>query len=205
MPPRPSRIPIIVLAAGASARFGTSDKLATPVAGRALLAWTLDALPRTARRIVETGAGSGLPVLLAEASGCEVAVAPDAVRGMRHSLLAGLDAASQDEKAPGAILVLGDDPIAARLSRDVLGAASADPERTVLVRRPTPVPHPVYLPRGAWPDRSVLDDGHDRGLRDLIDASDALWLDGAPAPTFDVDLPGDVAALAQRLTSLGIG
>lgn len=199
MATRSARIPIVVLAAGSSTRFGSSDKLVAPVAGRALLAWTLDALPREVRRIVVTGAGSGSPALLALSHGCEIAVAHDAVRGMRHSVLAGLEAAGADPDTRGAIIVLGDDPLAARSAMSVLGTASADPDRAVAVRRPVPVPHPVYVPRAAWPDRSVLDHGHDHGLRDLVVAGDVTWLDGSAAATLDVDQPADVAELARLL------
>ena len=47
----------IVVAAGASVRMGGVDKLAAPIAGRPLLAWTLDALamaPVVARLVVVT-------------------------------------------------------------------------------------------------------------------------------------------------------
>ena len=49
----------IVVAAGASIRMGGVDKLAAPIDGRPLLAWTLDALasaPLVARLIVVTSA-----------------------------------------------------------------------------------------------------------------------------------------------------
>jgi 2-C-methyl-D-erythritol 4-phosphate cytidylyltransferase len=47
----------IVVAAGTSARMGGVDKLAAPIAGRPLLAWTLDALagtPAVGRLVVVT-------------------------------------------------------------------------------------------------------------------------------------------------------
>src|SRR6188474_2310851 len=49
----------IVVAAGASLRMGGVDKLAAPIDGRPLLAWTLDALavtPAVARLVVVTSA-----------------------------------------------------------------------------------------------------------------------------------------------------
>jgi len=39
----------IVVAAGTSARMGGVDKLTAPIAGRPLLAWTLDASPAPRR------------------------------------------------------------------------------------------------------------------------------------------------------------
>ncbi|MCW2926359.1 MAG: molybdopterin biosynthesis protein [Thermoleophilia bacterium] len=202
-PPPPPRIPVIVLAAGSSARFGTLDKLATPIAGRPLLAWTLAALPHTLAqhdRIVVVGPGSGAPARIGAGAGCRLVRAHDAERGLRHSILAGLDAVrDEDPEVAGAVLLLGDDPLVARLLPDVLEAAVADPTRTVAVRRSRFVPHPVYLPRATWPSRDVLSSGHDHGLRDMVAALDPTWIDGSAAPSLDVDVQADATELARLL------
>lgn len=194
-----SRIAVIVLAAGTSERFGTLDKLATPVAGRSLLAWTLDACTDarigSVDRLVVIGHGSAGATRIADAHRWRTAFAHDASRGMGASLRAGLAAAEAD--VAGAVVVLGDDPLAARRLPEVLDAALGAPERVVAVRRSPFLPHPVYLPRAAWPapDAPITD----HGLRDEL-GGDVAWIEDSGPHPVDVDTQDDVGRLLAAMS-----
>ena len=196
-----NRIALIVLAAGTSERFGTLDKLAAPVAGRSLLAWTLDASSDgrivPADRLVVIGHGSAVAARIAESHGWRTTFAHDAPRGMGASLRAGL--AATGDHVDGAVVVLGDDPLAVRMLADVVTAAVAAPETVVAVRRTPFVPHPVYLPRASWPgpDAPVTD----HGLREKLDGSDVTWLDDAGIHPVDVDTQDDLSRLLAAMSA----
>ena len=61
-----SEVDVVVVAAGASARMGSVDKLFAPVGGRPLLGWTLAALadPALVRRIVVVASADRVPAAL---------------------------------------------------------------------------------------------------------------------------------------------
>lgn len=195
-----SRIALIVLAAGTSERFGALDKLATPVAGRPLLSVTLEACVDGhigwADRIVVIGPGSAVATRIAESHGWHTTFAHDAPRGMGASLRAGLAATGTD--VSGAVIVLGDDPLAARMLPDVVDAARATPDATIAVRRTPFLPHPVYLPRAAWPAADApITDG---GIREALVGDSVGWIDDPGAHPVDVDSPDDVARLLAAMS-----
>lgn len=192
--------PVIVLAAGSASRFG-SDKLLAEAAGRSILRWTLDTVLASADSgsvLVVTGPPHEARRRACGEAGVAAIVAGDAARGMRWSLDAGLRAV--DPSCGGAVVVLGDDPLAARALADVLAAATEDPHRAVAVRRTPFVPHPVYLPRACWPPPPRRDEDH--GLRELLGPS-CRWLVHAGVAPRDVDEPTDLAALAAALSAPG--
>ncbi len=195
-----SRIALVVLAAGTSRRFGALDKLAMTLGGRPLLAWTLDAadtdVVERRDRLVVIGPGSVAASRIAEARGWRTAFAHDAARGMGASLRAGLFAAGADDDVAGAIVLLGDDPLAARMLDAVATEAITDPGVAVAVHRTPFLPHPVYLPRASWPDRDARVDDH--GLRDAL-GEDCSWIDDPGDRPLDVDVPADIEAVRRRL------
>ncbi len=186
----------LVLAAGASSRFGSAKQLA-PVAGRPML-----------ERVLETVAGAGLAdvvvVLGAAADAILDGVAwrgerivrnehPEA--GLSSSLRVGLAAMPSD--AQSALIVLGDQP---GLRPDVVDALlAADPDR----RAPAVMPsyadgggaNPVLLRRASF----ALADGltGDEGLgRLLADRPGVLHIPvGGALP--DVDTMADLTALLE--------
>lgn len=104
-------IAAILLAAGASRRFGSSDKLVAPLAGEPLAL-------HAARRIVELAPGRRIAVCpdadgaLARhlaALGFEIVVNPDSERGLSHSLACGIALAAQGP-AMAALICLADMP-----------------------------------------------------------------------------------------------
>lgn len=184
-----------MLAAGSSRRFG-GDKLCADVDGRPLLGVTIDVARAqvAVERILVVVPPADQPRRdVARARGARVVESVHAARGMRWSIHAGLDAVV--DGTVGAVVVLGDDPLAARSLQPVLAAAAHDPGRPVAVRRSSGAPHPVYLPRATWPARPGHDD--DTGLRALLGA-DTRWVDGDAAGSHDVDEPGDLDAVRSR-------
>lgn len=186
------------------------DKLAIVVAGSPILIWTLG-LARDAVATDSSPAVGGRPHLLcvvangspltqlARDARYEPVVALHAGRGMSWSLDAGLRAAHQHAPGAGALVLLGDDPLAALALPDVLAAVGNDPLACACVERRTNVPHPVYLPPAlvvSRPQRSG-----DAGLRALLDADPGTQriTTSAPEPV-DVDTPADIELLRARLT-----
>jgi molybdenum cofactor cytidylyltransferase len=184
---------VVVLAAGASTRFG-SDKLQAHVDGRPLLELTIDAVLEVVeptRVLVVVGPEHDARAQIAAARGVGVCTAEHSSRGMRWSIDAGLAALPGD--SAGAVLVLADDPLAVRALAAVVDAAQAEPARIIAVTRGGGAPHPVWLPRATWPDAEPHGDD-DTGLRSLLQG-DVTWLSVPAAPSFDVDRPDDVVAL----------
>ncbi|MGV3593063.1 MAG: nucleotidyltransferase family protein [Gammaproteobacteria bacterium] len=124
----PAGIGCIVLAAGSGARFG-SDKRLAEFAGDTLLAHTLARLaPIFTQRILVLRANADADTALAQrfASEWQIVRAPDAAKGMGHSLAAAMACTATWS---GAVIALADMPfvrpetcsaIAARLSADTL-------------------------------------------------------------------------------------
>jgi molybdenum cofactor cytidylyltransferase len=191
-------IHVVVLAAGAASRFG-ADKLRADVAGRPLLAVTLDTVLGAVDPgdvMVVIGAGHEHRRTIATDRRVRVVEAATATRGLRWSIHAAL--AAVDPACVGVVVVLGDDPLAALATGDVHAAASRRPGQPLAVRRRAArAPHPVYLPRAAWPSPPTADD--DAGLRALLDTHDTTWLELPDAPSLDVDVPADLPLLVERI------
>ena len=198
----------MVLAAGASSRFG-SPKLLAPLRGRPVLQHTLDA-------VASAGLGDVVVVLGADAPAVEATIAWRGERrvrngrpgdGLASSLRVGLDAAAVEvpgaAEVPGpeaALVVLGDQPaVRPEVIRAVLDAAASPGSAGALFVRPRypedPAPNPVLVRRDAWPLAAAL--RGDRGLGPLLAARPELVaevpVEGANP---DVDTPEDLAALA---------
>lgn len=191
------KVVVVVLAAGASRRFG-SPKLLAPLDGRPLLQHALDGV-----------AAAGLDdvvVVLGEAhTAVEAAIAwrgerrrvnPRPEDGLSSSLRIGLDAAAEDPAADAVLIVLGDQPA---LRPDVLAAVVDAAERTdrpvVRVRyADDAAPNPVLVRRPAWALAAGLDG--DRGLGPLLDRRPDLVAEVPVAGRNpDVDTPDDLARL----------
>jgi molybdenum cofactor cytidylyltransferase len=197
------RTTAIVLAAGASSRFG-SQKLLAPLAGRPVLQHVLDAL-------AAAGLGDVVVVLGEAAAAIEAGIAwrderrvvnPRPQDGLSSSLRTGLDGvAERIPAAEAALIVLGDQPaIRADVVRTLLGAAAADPSRPIVRARYTAdtAPNPVLVRRSAWALAAGL--SGDRGLGPLLagrpDIVLAVDVDGANP---DIDTPADLLAAAEGL------
>ncbi len=189
------RIAALVLAAGASARFGSVKALAR-LGGQPLL-----------QRVLDTAAASGfgdVVVVLGDAAEeIEAAIAwrgerrvrnPDPAAGLSSSLRVGV--ASLAEGTEAVMVVLGDQPLVRVQVIDALLAALGDGGRQVVAPRYAGGggANPVLIAREAWP--LVLEAAGDRGLGPVLRAHPALVHEVAvPGENPDVDTPGDLAAL----------
>jgi molybdenum cofactor cytidylyltransferase len=187
----------IVLAAGASSRFG-SPKLLALLAGRPVLQHALDAL--AAADIDDVAV-----VLGDEQAAVEAAIAWRGERrvvnerpgdGLSSSLRVGLDAAAEDPTAEAVLVVLGDQPaLQPGVIRSILEAAEASPALFVRARHAADgAPNPVLVRRAGWAVAAGL--SGDRGLAPLLAARPELVLEVAvEGANPDVDTPDDLANL----------
>jgi molybdenum cofactor cytidylyltransferase len=187
----------VVLAAGASTRFG-SPKLLADLDGRPVLQHVLDAIEAAGVDDVVVVLGDGHEAVeRAVASRRQrFVVNPRPQDGLSSSLRVGLDAAA-DPAADAAIVLLGDQPdVRPDAIRAVLQAAEASDRSFVRARHASDgAPNPVLVRREAWPEASSLDG--DRGLGPLLAAHPervlAVDVEGANP---DVDTPADLERLA---------
>jgi molybdenum cofactor cytidylyltransferase len=191
------RVVAIVLAAGASSRFG-SQKLVASLAGLPVLQHVLDAL--AAAEI-----GDIVVVLGDRRDDVEAAMSWRRERrvvnarpqdGLASSLRVGLDAAADDPAVDAVLIVLGDQPtLRPEVLRQVVAAAD---RTTALFVRPRyaedTAPNPVLVRRGAWALAAGLEG--DRGLGPLLAERPELVFEVPVAGAIpDVDSPADLAAI----------
>jgi molybdenum cofactor cytidylyltransferase len=184
------RCTAILLAAGASARFGAPDKLIQPLAGRPLLlhaAERLQALPFQ-RRLAVVARADGAGGRLLRTIGFELVENDAAHTGLASSIRAGIRAARESE-SESALIALADMPFvpadhfAALVERltaaDAAVASHAAGRKTV----------PAAFRRGLF--AQLLGLTGDAGARDLLRAATPLPI--APTHLADVDTPDDLA------------
>jgi molybdenum cofactor cytidylyltransferase len=194
MIPRPW---VILLAAGASHRFGGAKQLAR-IGGESLLR-------RMARVALGSGAAGCVVVLGARADRLrpELAGLPLRVvvnrlwrRGLSSSLAAGV--ASLPVGARGALVLLADQAAIRPAALELLQAAwRADPRTVVAARIGNTLGPPAILPRALFSEVKRLrgDRGARSLLRDPARRTIGIELPGASA---DVDRPTDIASLRSR-------
>jgi molybdenum cofactor cytidylyltransferase len=197
------RAAAVVLAAGASSRFG-SQKLLAPLGGRPVLQHVVDTL-------AAAGIDDVVVVLGDAASSLEAALAwrgerrvvnPRPQDGLSSSLRIGLDGVAEwIPDAEAALIVLGDQPaLQPGVVCAVVEAAAADPSRPFVRARYSrdAAPNPVLVRRSAWSLAAGL--SGDRGLGPLLagrpDLVLAVDVDGANP---DVDTPADLIAAAEGM------
>jgi molybdenum cofactor cytidylyltransferase len=188
------KVMAVVLAAGASRRFG-APKMLAPLGGRPVLQHVLDAL-----------AGAGLVdvvvVLGDQASAIRAAVSwrserievnPWPVDGLSSSLRIGLDVAAEDRTVDAVLVLLGDQPaVRPAVISAVLAAAEMSPQPIVRVRyADDDAPNPVLVRRAAWALAAGL--SGDRGLGPLlIERPDLVTEVAVPGANPDIDTPEDL-------------
>jgi CTP:molybdopterin cytidylyltransferase MocA len=192
---RTRRIAAVVLAAGASTRFGSAKQLAR-IGGRTML-----------ETVVETAREAGLsPVIAVVPPG--LAVPPESVpeinddpaAGISRSLRLGL--AAVPPEADAAVILLGDEPmLSAETIRAVVDAAENEPWRVVAARADDRIGPPVLLPRASFQLADAVDGDH--GLGRLLAADDATTVIDVPRASVDVDTPADLDAIAPACPGCG--
>jgi len=191
-------IAAIVLAAGASRRFG-SQKMLAPIAGRPLVRWTVEHVLASPGTLSADALGSEAQAVRDALAGLPVRVVTNAryTEGLSTSLDAGLDALGDSVRA--AVVVLGDQPSVAPETIDALIDAYRDGGKPIVV--------PVYRGRRGNPvlfDAALFDELRtvrgDRGARDVI-AHEPARVASAPldlALPRDVDEPDDLEILERQ-------
>jgi molybdenum cofactor cytidylyltransferase len=188
----------VVLAAGASSRFG-SMKLLAPLDGRPVLQHTLDA-------VAAAGLDDVVVVLGDAAAEVERGIAwreerrvvnPSPADGLASSLRVGISAAATDPDCEAVLVVLGDQPsVRPSVLRSVVFTGEVRAEPFVHARYARDgAPNPVLVKREAFAEASSMTG--DRGLGPLLAAEPsrvhAVEVEGDNP---DVDTPADLAALA---------
>jgi len=185
----------VVLAAGASRRFG-APKLLAALDGRPILEHVLDA-------VAEAGLMDVVVVLGEHAAAIKDAVTWRMERieinsrpgdGLSSSLRIGLDAAAEDRTVDAVLVLLGDQPaVRPDVIRAVLAAAETSPQPIVRVRyADDEAPNPVLVRRAVWALAAGL--SGDRGLGPLlVERADLVAEVAAPGTNLDIDTREDLA------------
>jgi molybdenum cofactor cytidylyltransferase len=199
------RVVAIVLAAGASTRFG-SPKLLALLEGKPVLQHVLDAVDAAGLDDVVVVLGDGH-----EATERAIAwrrqrrmVNPRPQDGLSSSLRVGLDAAAEDPQAEAVIVLLGDQPaVRPGTIRAVLQAAESSDRPFVRARYAHDgAPNPVLVRRSAWAGAAGLEG--DRGLGPLLAAHpERVVAVDAEGANPDVDTPEDLERLAHDAVEAG--
>lgn len=188
----------VLLASGASRRFG-SDKLLAPLAGRAVIRWSAEALVRAVDVlivVIPTGAESlrmaldGLPA--------RFVVNADAASGMASSIRAAI--ASLDVDVDACVVTLGDQPlIDPNVARQVIARWRAGGCRAVATAYENGRGHPVLFGASLFPALLALEG--DVGARALLDGlrDELAIVSVAARMPVDVDTPDALASVAADL------
>jgi molybdenum cofactor cytidylyltransferase len=198
-----AKLASVVLAAGASSRFGPENKLTARIDGRSLVRRVIEAIEGTsAETVVVTGVDQ--PLIEAALAGLSVRFVPnpDWSSGLGSSVAAGIAALGAD--IDGAFIVPGDMPF---LSADLMRSLASTFARTEARAIVYPATlsgaqrNPVLWPRRLFRDLMALSgpDGAKRLLRGAKDDAAAVAFADEWAFT-DVDTLADLKA-AQRLSA----
>lgn len=192
------RVVAVVLAAGASSRFG-SQKLLAPLRGRPVLQHVLDALAAAGLADVAVVLGSDAETVertirwRAERR----TVNPRPQDGLSSSLRVGLDVAAEDPAMDAVLIALGDQPeLRPGVVRSVIEAATVTERPFVRTRyADDDAPNPVLVRRSAWARVAGL--AGDRGLGPLLAANPELVAEAAAEGSNpDIDTRDDLQRLS---------
>lgn len=203
-----SQAPVaVILAAGASRRFGAADKrLARLPSGRTLLAATLSTASAAFSRLRVVLREDDEPVALGLPADTPILRAPRAADGLGASLADAFAALAADPalaEAPAAAVLLGDMPNIAPATLEALRDRAA-PGRIVRPRHAGRAGHPVLFGRDFWAELAAL--GGDEGARHVVGRHRArcheLEIDDTGIH-LDIDVADDLSALSRRPVSRG--
>jgi len=197
--PSAGNVGIVLLAAGASRRFG-GDKLNASVAGRPLIAWAADAAHDSGLRpvVVVTQPERELANLPPET---HLATNRDWRAGLSSSMRCGLEAAAR-LGCEAAIFAPADQPLlCGEVYRRLAFRFHETGAPLVVAAYGSQPRNPVLLARPLWHAASRLDG--DIGLAAIARTGDADIVEcGDIASLADIDTPADLRVLAPRLPAL---
>jgi molybdenum cofactor cytidylyltransferase len=192
----------VLLAAGASTRYGPENKLAAEINGRPLVRIVADTLAAAGLVEIIVVTGAGAEEVERALTGAPVRFAHNArwQSGMGSSIAAGVSALGPD--VAGAFVVPGDMPL---LTVSLLRGLTAEFERnggTKIVYPATPQGaqrNPVLWPRECFPDLKALS-GRE-GAKALLKSfsAECMALACDPAAFADVDTPADLTKVSEQL------
>lgn len=161
------QIAVLVLAAGASRRFGDADKLQAEIDGVPILARSLAAYDRltATRKIAVLAPDNGLDDMC-HAAGFETVVNPRAAQGMGTSLAAGINALADD--VTHAFIGFGDMPFLAPETPPLIGKAIDKSASIIVPTYDGKRGHPVLFAATHFATLKKLDG--DKGGRSIIAA-----------------------------------
>ncbi|MGH2446500.1 MAG: DUF5946 family protein [Candidatus Limnocylindria bacterium] len=187
------QVAAVILAAGASTRFGSPKQLVR-LGGRTML-----------EVVGGTAGGAGLdPVIAVVPPGLVVppqvipVINDDPSAGLSRSLRMGL--AAVPAEVDGAVILLGDEPMLTAVTIRAVVASAIEANAVVAARSGDRIGPPVFLWRSSFglAEQAAGDDG----LRALLrDRRDLATVNVPPSP--DVDTPADLDALAPRCPGCG--
>jgi len=189
-----SSLHVMLLAAGSSSRFGSPKQLAD-IAGRPMLARTLDAVLQLERRhpvTVVLGADAERLEPLVRNASAHVAFNPDHAQGIASSIRAGL--AQAPFAARGALIALADQvAVTADDLRQLVSRWEQQPDRIVAALYDDTIGVPAIFPADLFAELAELQG--DRGARVLLSRYPDRVI-GVPMPSAaqDIDTPGDLPA-----------
>ncbi|MBW0146681.1 nucleotidyltransferase family protein [Marinobacter arenosus] len=193
--------PTLILAAGASSRYGR-PKMLLPMGGQqGILLDRAIELGRVLSRDVRVVCGAWYPLIRFRCSSQPTAWlrSPDWHRGLSASLATGL--ASLGPKARGVFVLVADQPLLDVDSLRAFGeAARFVPNQPVAADYHGRPGVPAYLPRWLWPEVMALEG--DRGAGPLLASVRATRVD-IPGVHDDVDTPEDWQDVRSRLSQTG--
>ncbi|MEO1253092.1 MAG: nucleotidyltransferase family protein [Pseudomonadota bacterium] len=188
------KIAAILLAAGASKRFGEADKLTADLDGEPILKKAIKAFDKAAlsRRIAVTAPGGAAEALLRAHGGFEIVVNERACDGMGGSLSAGAAALSDED---GAMIVLGDMPFIApaTFDRAIDAFTKSDGAKIVAPDHHGQRGHPVIFPRTYFAALTRLTTDSGAGGIIARHKNDfAVFASDDPGVLRDIDRPEDL-------------
>jgi molybdenum cofactor cytidylyltransferase len=198
------RIAAVVLAAGASNRFGAENKLLARIGGRPVVRRVAEAAVGGGAADVVVVTGCDRPLIEEALSGLAVRFAHNAnwQAGMGSSIAVGVAALGEDSE--GALIVPGDMPLLTSLLIASLAAAFERGGRASIIYPATPSGeqrNPVLWPRRLFPKLMALSgrEGAKRLLESL--GREAVSLTAEEAALADIDTLADLETARAYLGS----
>ena len=196
--PEPDEIAGVVLAAGASRRFGSPKQVAR-LDGRPLLDHALSSVRASTvdRRLIVLGANADQIAGAVDPRGFEVVRCPRWQDGLSASLSAALELLAASARCRAVVVTLADQPLVSAEAIDRLidhhRATGAPALRAGYAGRPG---HPVLLHRDLWPEL-LREAAGDQGARQVLRRRGAGLVDCSDCSSdVDVDVLADLERVA---------